>query len=65
MLGYISVAIGKTWILAVGGPLLYGFSHLVFMLGMYLAGADYVRILLRWATRVLVEKRMRSHPDES
>ena len=65
VLGYISVAIDKTWILAVGGPLLYGFSHLVFMLGMYLAGADYVKILLRWATRIFVEKRMRSHPDES
>ncbi|MEN8243268.1 MAG: hypothetical protein ABFS43_00040 [Thermodesulfobacteriota bacterium] len=65
VLGYISVSIDKAWILAVGGPLLYGFSHLVFMLGMYLAGANYVKILLRWAARVFVEKRMHSHPDES
>ena len=65
VLGYISVALDNAWILAVGGPLLYGFSHLVFMLGMYLAGANYVNILLRWAVRVLVEKKMPGRPGDS
>ena len=40
----------------IGGPLTYGLSHLVFMAGMYLAGAKYSAIFLRWATRRLVEK---------
>jgi len=43
-------------LIAVGGPLLYGLSHLVFLLGMYLAGAKYSKIFLRWATRVAVER---------
>jgi hypothetical protein len=40
----------------IGGPLTYGLSHLVFMAGMYLAGAKYSAIFMRWATRMLVEK---------
>ena len=40
-LGAISVYIDKPLIVVIGGPLLYGFSHLVFMFGMYLAGAKY------------------------
>ncbi len=55
-LGMLSIYLEKPLIVAIGGPLTYGLSHLVFMLGMYLAGADYARIFLRWATRVTVEK---------
>ena len=55
-LGAISVYLNKPLLIVVGGPLLYGFSHLVFIFGMYLAGAKYSKIFLRWATRVAVEK---------
>jgi hypothetical protein len=55
-LGMLSIYLEKPLIVAIGGPLTYGLSHLVFLLGMYLAGADYTRIFLRWATRVTVEK---------
>jgi hypothetical protein len=55
-LGMLSIYLEKPLIVAIGGPLTYGLSHLVFMLGMYLAGADYARIFLRWATRVTVER---------
>ncbi len=55
-LGAIAVYINRPWLIAIGGPLLYGFSHLVFLLGMYLAGYNYTKIFLRWATRVAVEK---------
>ena len=61
VLGYFAVADDNAWLLAVGGPLLYGFSHLVFLLGMYLAGYDYTKIVLRWATRVVMERWMRGH----
>lgn len=40
---------------AIGGPLVYGLSHLVFLGGMALAGATYTRIFLRWAVRKGVE----------
>jgi hypothetical protein len=55
-LALLSIYLEKPLIVAIGGPLTYGLSHLVFILGMYLAGADYTRIFLRWATRVTVEK---------
>ena len=55
-LGIVSVYLNKPLLIAIGGPLLYGLSHLVFMLGMYLAGYNYTKIFLRWATRVAVEK---------
>jgi len=49
-------------LIAIGGPLVYGFSHLVFLLGMYLAGYNYTKIFLRWATRVAVEKWISKSP---
>ena len=55
-LGMLSIYLEKPLIVAIGGPITYGLSHLVFMLGMYLAGADYTRIFLRWATRIAIEK---------
>jgi hypothetical protein len=55
-LGALSVYLNKPLLVVIGGPLLYGFSHLVFLFGMYLAGAKYAKIFLRWATRIAVEK---------
>lgn len=56
LLGYLSYRIGELWVAAVGGPLLYGLSHLVFLLGMVLAGTQYTRPFLRWAARRAVER---------
>jgi len=45
--------------LLVLGPVSYGFSHLVFLFGMYFAGRDclrYADIMLRWALRRAMEK---------
>lgn len=55
-LGMMSVAFGKPLIVIIGGPMAVGLSHLVFILGMALGGADYSKIFLRWAARVMVEK---------
>jgi hypothetical protein len=55
-LGYVSYRMEKPWWIAVGGPLLYGLSHLVFLLGMILAGTQYTKPFLRWASRRAVEK---------
>ena len=56
VLGYFSLGMA---LLGLGSTLfgsagLWGF--LVFLLGMYLAGAEYSMIFLRWATRVAVVK---------
>ncbi len=56
ILGIISIKTGKPGILLIGGPLVYGFSHLTFILGMYLAGMKYTLIFLKWATRMAVER---------
>jgi hypothetical protein len=61
-LAALAIYLNKPWLVAIGGPLLYGFSHLVFLLGMYLAGFNYTKIFLRWATRVAVERLMRKTP---
>jgi hypothetical protein len=63
VLGIAAVHYGNAAIVAVGGPVAYGLSHLVFLLGMYLAGAKYSRIFMRWAvsrgmTRLLQRYRL-------
>lgn len=62
-LGTVSIYFKKPLIVAIGGPVTYGLSHLVFLLGMYLAGAKYTRIFLRWAARMLVEKFLKNHAE--
>jgi hypothetical protein len=56
VLGAVSIHMNQPLVVGVGGPVAYGLSHLVFLLGMYLAGAEYSMIFLRWATRVAVVK---------
>ncbi|QTA80125.1 Uncharacterized protein dnl_24130 [Desulfonema limicola] len=56
--GALSVYLKEPKILLIGGPLIYGLSHLVFIFGMYLAGAKYTKIFMRWATRMAVERFM-------
>jgi uncharacterized RDD family membrane protein YckC len=55
-LGFLSVHLHTPWIVVVGGPLTYGFSHLVFIFGMYLSGAVYTVIFCRWLARVTIER---------
>lgn len=63
LLGIAAVHYGNAAIVVVGGPVAYGLSHLFFLLGMYLAGARYSRIFLRWAvfrclTRLMARYRL-------
>jgi len=55
-LGAMSIYLSKPLIIAIGGPITYGLSHLVFIFGMYLAGARYSKIFFKWLTRVVMEK---------
>jgi len=56
LIGVIAAKLHEPWLAAIGCPLIYGLSHVVFLLGMYLAGATYSMIFLRWLTRVGMEK---------
>ncbi|MBI5553036.1 MAG: hypothetical protein HY911_16105 [Desulfobacterales bacterium] len=62
LLGFLAAYYGRPAIVVVGGPLIYGLSHLVFLLGMYLAGAQYSWIFLRWLTRVTMLKLLKRYP---
>ncbi len=55
-LGVLAAWFREPLIIAVGGPLTYGLSHLVFLAGAWLAGARYVRLLMKHATRRLMER---------
>ncbi len=55
-LGLIAAYLKTPLIIIIGGPAAYGLSHLVFILGVYLAGALYAKIFMRWSTRVICEK---------
>ena len=63
LLGTLSVYFQEPLIVLLGGPAAYGLSHLTFMLGMYLAGARYSWIFLRWLTRVAMLKLLKRYPD--
>jgi len=55
-LGILSVKLNTAWIAVIGGPLVYGFSHLLFLFGMYLSGMVYSMIFCRWLARVTMER---------
>jgi hypothetical protein len=58
LLGTMSIYYRQPLVVAILGPIVYGITHCCFLAGMALAGERYVRILLRWAARVSVEKMM-------
>jgi hypothetical protein len=62
VLAAVSIYAKQPLIVAIGGPVAYGVSHLIFILGMYLAGAKYTAIFLRWATRKAMVKLQRRYP---
>lgn len=64
LLALIAFHTGEPMILAIGGPIVYGLSHLVFMAGFYLAGSHYAPILLRCVTRKVIEKMGGCSSDE-
>jgi hypothetical protein len=55
LLGAVAMYAENPMIIVVGGPAVYGLSHLVFILGMYVAGTSYTRTFMRWAVRAAVE----------
>ncbi len=56
ILGLIAVYLNQPLIVAVGGPAFYALSHLTFMAGAWLAGANHAKAFMRWATRQVMLK---------
>ena len=56
ILGLLAFYTGEPLTLAIGGPLTYGLSHLVFLAGLYLAGKRYAVALTYWAARKTLAK---------
>ena len=55
-LGYLSVKASKPMIIAAGGPVVIILVHIVFGVGVYLAGKNYVMQTLLWATKQFLRK---------
>jgi hypothetical protein len=62
--GVVALKLHEPLIAVIGGPLIYGLSHLVFLLGMYFSGAKYTLIFFRWLSRASVEKLLALIPPE-
>ena len=61
VLGIFSIYFKEPMLVVIGGPIFYGTSHLLFLLGMYLAGMRYTWIFLRWLTRITMVKLMKKN----
>jgi hypothetical protein len=55
-LGYLSVKMSKPLIIAVGGPVVFILVHIMFGVGVYLAGQNYAMEALLWATKRFLGK---------
>ena len=54
--GFMSLYLRQPLVLIIGGPLTYGISHLVFLVGMYIAGKDYAMVFMKWSIKKACEK---------
>lgn len=52
----IAASMNQPVIGVVGGALMYGISHLMFFIGVTMAGKKYVMAMNRWITRIILEK---------
>jgi hypothetical protein len=59
---FLSIYLDQPIVIIIGGPTAYVFSHIVFIWGMYLAGARYSWIFLRWLTRIAMLKLLKRYP---
>ncbi len=55
-LSYLSVKLSKPIIIAAGGPFVIILVHIMFGVGVYLAGQNYALDLLQWATKRFLKK---------
>lgn len=57
--GFLAAYLREPLIAVIGGPATYIFSHLIFLTGAWLAGAEHVRILTKYGTKIIFQKLLR------
>lgn len=55
-LSIIAVWLHKPLVGIIGGPLIYGVSTIIFIIGLKLAGKKYFLVLISWITRIILER---------
>ncbi len=55
-LSYLSVKLSKPMTIAVGGPVVILLVHIMFGVGVYLAGQNYAAKVVQWATKRFLQK---------
>ena len=55
-LGALAAALKKPLIFFIGGPVIYGISTIIFIIGGYLAGTKYIKAFFRWSVRIILVK---------
>ncbi len=56
LLSYLSVKLSKPMTIAAGGPVVIILVHIMFGVGVYLAGQNYAVKILHWATKRFLQK---------
>lgn len=54
--GFLAFYLKQPLVFIIGGPLIYGFSHIVFFAGIYIAGKDYIKLFIKWSIKKICEK---------
>lgn len=62
--GFLAVCLQEPMIAVIGGLATYAFSYLVFFAGAWLAGADHVRILMKYGTKLLFRNLLARRGDK-
>jgi len=55
-LSYLSLELSKPLIIAIGGPAVFLFVHIMFAAGVYLSGKNYALEILHCATKRFLQK---------
>ena len=55
-LSYLAVKLSKPMTIAVGGPVVILLVHIMFGVGVYLAGQNFASEVLQWATKRFLQK---------
>jgi hypothetical protein len=54
--GFLSIYLKQPLVFIIGGPLMYGISHLVFFAGAYCAGKNYTKAFIKWSLKKIYGK---------
>lgn len=54
--GFLAVYLGEPLVAVIGGPATYTFSHMIFITGAWFAGAEHVKIMTKYGTKILFKK---------